>query len=70
MCARTFCVLLLFAFTDADVTVYIEELEEILTLDHVTDHVTQAPAVNQLVSCLQLFPLEDPLLTYSANASW
>ena len=51
-------------------SVYIVELEEMLTLDHVTDHVTQAPAVSQLVSRLQLFPLEDPLLTCRDNTLW
>ena len=50
-------------------SVYTEELEEILTLDDVTGHVTQAPAVSQLVACLQPLPLEDPFLRQHADAS-
>ena len=52
------------------VCVYTEELEEIVPVGHVTDHVTQAPAVNQLVACLQPLPLEDPFVWNHDNAAW
>jgi len=53
------------------VSMSIEELEDILTVDDdVKDGcVAQVPTVNQLVSCLQLFPLEDPF-SNSISASW
>ena len=47
--------------------VYTEELEEVLTVHHVTDHMTQAPAVNQLISCLAPLPLDDPFTAHAAS---
>jgi len=50
------------------VSVSIEELEEVITLDDDTTQ-AQVPSVSQLVSCLQLYPLEDPFTSYSTNAA-
>ena len=49
---------------DHSMCIYTEELEEVVLVDHVT----QAPAVSQLVACLQPLPLEDPFLLNSDNA--
>jgi len=38
-----------------------------LTVYHVTDHVTQAPSVGHLVSRLQPLPLEDPFSSFAAT---
>ena len=48
-----------------DMGVYTEELEELVS----DDMLTQAPAVSQLLSCLQPLPVEDPFSTHCVNAS-